>query len=363
MDAPTSELDPQRGGSSDGVVSGRQSTLARQSGGSKRRNREHTNSRSGCAQCKARKVKASTSVPIADLVANSIKQCDEEKPKCRAWYVTFGAIEVARIVGGLELLIGRRTLTPSLASSTRRTTPCTYSNEINGLNQLASAASAASSPHDRPDSCSFTPIQSAFGTTTPTGNTHSGASFTPIQSEFGTATLPNGQLTASFTPIQQELRTITLKNDNTRANGPRRLAASSPLSLNLAHMELLHHFVAVTSHALSFGPLGHDVWHMIIPQIALSHDWLMHSILAISALHIAHLNPDQRDTYWKRAAIHQDQALQGQQRALANPSIDNGDALFAFTLTVIYLAFAGPNASESSEEAPLQGLIRCKAYS
>lgn len=177
-----------------------------------------------------------------------------------------------------------------------------------------------------------------------------------------TATLSSGHSTASFTPIQQELRTITPKNDTNRANGSRRLAASSPLTLNLAHLELLHHFIAVTSYAISFGPLGHDVWHMIIPKIALSHDWLMHSILAVSGLHIAHLNPDQRDTYWKRAAIHQDHALQGQQRALANPGIQNGDALFAFTLTVIHLAFAAPNTSEDNEEAPLKGLMRCEAH-
>lgn len=31
-----------------------------------------------------------------DLVPNPAQQCDEERPKCRAWYVNPGAIEVVR---------------------------------------------------------------------------------------------------------------------------------------------------------------------------------------------------------------------------------------------------------------------------
>ena len=128
----------------------------------------------------------------------------------------------------------------------------------------------------------------------------------------------------------------------------------------MGHMELLHHFVAVTSSDISAGYLSQDLWRITIPKIALSHDWLMHGILAVSALHTAHLRPEEQTMYWKRAAMHQDQALQGQQKALANPSPDNGDALFAFTLVIIYLCFAD-NLVESAEHehVPLQGIIRC----
>lgn len=132
----------------------------------------------------------------------------------------------------------------------------------------------------------------------------------------------------------------------------------SPSTLNLGHMELLHHFVAETSKAISFGALGLEVWQMTVPKIALSHDWLMHSILAVSALHLAHLKPEEQSVYWKRAAMHQDQALQGQQIALANPSGENGDALFASTLTIIFLAFATSKTSPSTEKLPLQNVVQ-----
>ena len=48
-----------------------------------RRNREHKNSRNGCLQCKARKVKVcfSTSTLIDREAAINLLQCDETKPK------------------------------------------------------------------------------------------------------------------------------------------------------------------------------------------------------------------------------------------------------------------------------------------
>ena len=127
----------------------------------------------------------------------------------------------------------------------------------------------------------------------------------------------------------------------------------------MGHMELLHHFIAVTATAISPGSPGREIWHMTVPRIALSHEWLMHSILAVSALHIAHLRPEKCRMYRQRAAMHQDQALQGQQKALAKPTSENGDALFAFTLVITYLAFAAVESPESAEERPLQGAIRC----
>ncbi|KAL6713443.1 hypothetical protein ACLMJK_008908 [Lecanora helva] len=267
----------------------------------KRRNREHQNSRNGCGQCKARKVK-----------------CGEEKPKCRA--------------------------------CTRRNTPCTYPND--GLHQLASAASAASSPHDRGD--------------------HN-FSFTPIQSEFGVTPLSSGnarpESSTKYTPAQQEYRAITPKHDAVgpqkigpvRAPPPTTASRFPSLNLNLEHLELFHHFITITATAISAGSLTHDLWRMTVPQIALSHEWLMHGILAMAALHIAHLRPDMQSVYWKRALMHQDQAFQGQQKALTNPTPENADALFAFTLVVIFLSFASEKALQGVGDMgyPLQAATRC----
>ena len=258
----------------------------------KRRNRGHQNSRNGCAQCKARKVKVRVQSDSKDArcLRADPSQCDEEKPKCR--------------------------------SCTRRQTPCTFTND--GLNQLASAASAASSPsYDR---------------------SQPGSSFTPIQRSYGTT---------PSRPYQNHVA-------QTRRPSPKTPPPPSPLSLNMAHLELLHHFVTVTSYAITTGRISHVVWHATVPQIALSHEFVMHTLLAVSALHIAYLRPEQRMSYWKRAAMHQDRALQLQQLAMANPTRENADALFIFSFLIVYLASASPSSVDGTiVDTPLHAAIQC----
>ena len=211
---------------------------------------------------------------------------------------------------------------PKCRSCTRRQAPCTYTND--GLNQLASAASAASSPsYDR---------------------SQPGSSFTPIQRSYGTT---------PSRPYQNHVA-------QTRRPSPKTPPPPSPLSLNMAHLELLHHFVTVTSYAITTGRISHVVWHDTVPHIALSHEFVMHALLAVSALHIAYLRPDQRMSYWKRAAMHQDRALQLQQLAMANPTRENADALFIFSFLIVYLALASPSSVDGTVvDTPLHAAIQC----
>ena len=220
------------------------------------------------------------------------------------------------------------------------------------MDQLASAANVASSPHKRQGNSfnfSFTPLQPDVASTP--HNNSSGRS----------------EISANFTPVQQEVQAITpreetVRNTNNAVRLPQILAVAhqpSHSTLDMGHLELLHHFIAVTSYAISPGGPGRELWRMTVPKIALSHDWLMHSILAMSALHLAHLRPEQKRMYRERAAMHQDQALRGQQKALSKPTRENADALFAFTLVITYLAFAAVDTRESANDGPLRRVIQC----
>lgn len=58
--------------------------------------------------------------------------------------------------------------------------------------------------------------------------------------------------------------------------------------------------------------------------------------------------------------MHHDRAIELQPDAMANASRDNADALFSFSLLVIYFAFASPKVSGSQEsEQPLAGVVQC----
>ena len=208
---------------------------------------------------------------------------------------------------------------PKCRSCTRRNRSCNYANNA-GLNQLARAAQESS------------PYQSS----------EPGSTFASVPYNHGHGgSIPSG-------------------NHNLKTLSPVPMAPPSPLSLNMAHLHLLHHFTAVTSEALGLESISREAWKLTIPHIALSHDFLMHSILGLAALHIAHLQLEQRLSYWERAVLHQDRAVELQQEAMANACPYNADALYSFSLLVVYSAFATLKVSCSQESRqPLAGVIQC----
>ena len=94
----------------------------------------------------------------------------------------------------------------------------------------------------------------------------------------------------------------------------------------------------------------------------------MHSILAVSALHLAYQNPEQAANYHALASAHNTRALSLAQAEMLNPTAENADALFAFALTTVYYAFAASapdspptsaNDPGSDNHRPLGGAIQC----
>ena len=129
----------------------------------------------------------------------------------------------------------------------------------------------------------------------------------------------------------------------------------------MAHLELLHHWVAVTSYSVTVGRVSHKVWHMTVPQIGLSHEFVMQTILAVAASHKAYLEPEQRHEYSTRAALHQARGMHLQKIALANPGPDNADALFVFSMLIVYIAFANafPTIDVHDGTGTMQEITHC----
>lgn len=79
------------------------------------------------------------------------------------------------------------------------------------------------------------------------------------------------------------------------------------------------------------------LWRHLGPKIAIKFTFLMHEILALSAFHLAVLNPEERADYFALGIHHQDSALRGMRKALQNITEENASALFA-TSTIITLS-------------------------
>ncbi|SPO05584.1 uncharacterized protein DNG_08271 [Cephalotrichum gorgonifer] len=111
---------------------------------------------------------------------------------------------------------------------------------------------------------------------------------------------------------------------------------------------ILEHYLSSTSISLMLDDDAlQPVWIDLVPKIALNQPFLLHGILACTALHMAHLDPLKDKTYTLRALAHQETAIPLFRHATENPTVENCDALviFAYLLTVYSFATDMDNVS------------------
>jgi hypothetical protein len=134
-------------------------------------------------------------------------------------------------------------------------------------------------------------------------------------------------------------------------------------SLNLLDLELLHHFCTVVYSTLCGEPEIQKMWQLSIPKEALRHPHLMHSVLAMSALHLSSISPqNQRHAYFNAAIQHHNTSLSGYQLLLNNVNEENGDATIANScMLAIISAAMWNNPGNSEPQAPIEGIIEVAA--
>ncbi|TDZ35422.1 Sterol uptake control protein 2 [Colletotrichum spinosum] len=162
--------------------------------------------------------------------------------------------------------------------------------------------------------------------------------------------------------------------------GPRRpssMAASSPdpfpyfvkfstgpveavhLSKWITDLELMHHWATATCLSMPRASDAGSIWQFEVPRLGLTYMFLMHQVLATSALHLGRLHPDQRESYALHASQHQNDAIAGMRESLAQLGPDNCHPLFAASSLLLICAYAtfpyqrgGPEAEPRAEAEP-----------
>ncbi|KAL4878279.1 hypothetical protein BJY04DRAFT_113532 [Aspergillus karnatakaensis] len=145
-----------------------------------------------------------------------------------------------------------------------------------------------------------------------------------------------------------------LRRSNHNSNGDLVLP---PLNIN--DLELMLQWVNETHCIFTRGQQTEAIWRTHVPEEALSHQFLMHGILALSALHISctrlprvptELGQSGKD-YLQIAISHQDQALALFREQLGDINITNGKAMFAFASITVLYAFGFPRTPEPGSTA------------
>ncbi|KAL5333465.1 hypothetical protein BJX70DRAFT_380906 [Aspergillus crustosus] len=122
--------------------------------------------------------------------------------------------------------------------------------------------------------------------------------------------------------------------------------ADIPTQLDELDRKLFHHYLSSTSLTLVDVHGTQDIWQHIIPQMAQEHAFLMHAILACSALHLAHQFPPDA-IYLTRGHAHQDTAMPLFRHAIAHVDQRNCHPILAFSHLLAIYSFAAGRADES----------------
>ncbi|KAH6867191.1 hypothetical protein B0T10DRAFT_502562 [Thelonectria olida] len=104
---------------------------------------------------------------------------------------------------------------------------------------------------------------------------------------------------------------------------------------------LFYHFITSTAGCLNNEPDTSFPWKTSIPSIAPRHPYLLHEVLAVAAIHLHQLHPDNPANYQRIAQDHQARALRQFRAALSSRNADKeAPALFACSALISNYYFA-----------------------
>ncbi|KAF4973872.1 hypothetical protein FZEAL_9172 [Fusarium zealandicum] len=116
-------------------------------------------------------------------------------------------------------------------------------------------------------------------------------------------------------------------------------------------LRLLHHYDTAVCAILAEDEATVEVWKKIVPEAAFSHEFLMHGLLALSALHYAQSHPSQRREYGLISSHYQSLALQIFATKLQDISEDNFEPYF-FLATFIFILSMRSISDRQDSQSP-----------
>lgn len=88
-------------------------------------------------------------------------------------------------------------------------------------------------------------------------------------------------------------------------------------------LELLHNYVTSTAFTIHTDPAMKIAWRINVPQVGFAYEFVMRGILALSALHMAHFQPERRDFYIQQAMLQHQTGLRAATEILPTVTEEN----------------------------------------
>lgn len=125
--------------------------------------------------------------------------------------------------------------------------------------------------------------------------------------------------------------------------------------------ELMHHYTTTASLSFADYDVYRPIWQVAVPREAQSYQFLMHIILALSAMHIRHLRHPhnlQALRYKELAHKHYQNAVTSFRSKVLEMDASNTSAVFAFSHLSLYFSFGSAQfANISQMQDPIGELL------
>ncbi|KAL2868760.1 uncharacterized protein BJX67DRAFT_36539 [Aspergillus lucknowensis] len=130
--------------------------------------------------------------------------------------------------------------------------------------------------------------------------------------------------------------------------------------LNIQDLELMTQWCTATYRSVSRNTTVECIWQAVVPREAMRHPFLLHGILALSALHLAATsNGDKREQYIRTSRAHKSQASLGLSRIAAMLKPSHCNAVFTLSNIMMIYSFALPEiVGQSPGRSALEDLYK-----
>lgn len=130
--------------------------------------------------------------------------------------------------------------------------------------------------------------------------------------------------------------------------GPRTPGGDLPFPDRMLEMRLFHQYLTSTYVTLSQDGLSAYHLYITIPQMATSYPYLLDSILALSALHLASIETDNRQMWLEAAMRYQSRTCSGLGKSLSEITDQQYEPAFVASVFIILYAQGFPVISSDT---------------
>jgi hypothetical protein len=102
----------------------------------------------------------------------------------------------------------------------------------------------------------------------------------------------------------------------------------------------MYHWTTSTCMTLSHQNAGATFWRTSVTEVSFSHDFVLHLLLAVTALHLAYCRPARHDEYTTLADYHYGAALPSVTSELSHISQENCDAVLLSVQLICFITWA-----------------------